>query len=475
MLTQTVRPTDSLPSVRMPTPLTPYTLTLLLAYLHYYTPELLPRGHFIAPTHLRIMAQWIGRPSPKLRSIRQHPFLAAHVALLQCAGLIPTTGPRLIPLPAVTDWLHATFSDQIRCLLAALDNPSAWQETLSRLGLGETVTEDLTVYLHQLLERQLAAPAPDESGAAYWLPEANDDTWALRLPDALPLWLHFDLRQFGEWSPDHSLLCTPLTIARAAQRGYGLTAMQWILERATGQPLPEERQKQLTIWSHRAHAFQVQTVRLLTTAQHQQLKTIIRQKRLRESVVSQISPHQALVTSDMLPKLEKWLATQGYPLRYSAAESGELGSNKEKSAEYYWLGLRMLTGLRELCPLPYPAPHALLEDAGQSLPPETIADLEHLAQQTLESLRQAVRGRDAFFPSERPIPHTWLEMIQQAIYAQTPLTLCYQALGERKPSWREVQPLRLEEQGDLRYLYVYCYRAEANLTLRLDRVQDIET
>jgi hypothetical protein len=471
---QTARPTDSLPSVRMPTPLTPYTLTLLLAYLHYYTPELLPRGHFIAPTHLRIMAQWIDRPSPKLRSIRQHPFLAAHIALLQSAGFIPATGPRLIPLPAVTNWLHASFSEQVRRLLVALDNSSAWQETLSHLGMEETITEDLTVYLHQLLERQLAARAPDESGTACWLPETNGDAWALRLPDALPLWLHFDLRQFGEWSPDHPLLCTPLTIAKAAQRGYGEAAMQWILETATGQPLPEERQKQLATWSRRAHTFQLQTARLLTTAQHQQLKAIIRQKRLRESVVSQISPHHALVTGDMLPKLEKWLATQGYPLRYSAAESGEPGSSKEKSAEYYWLGLRILTGLRELFPLPYPAPHALLEDAAQSLPPETIADLEHLAQQTLESLRQAVRGRDAFFPSERPVPDTWLEMIQQAIYAQTPLTLCYQALGERKPSWREVQPLRLEEKGDLYYLYVYCHRAEANLTLRLDRVREIE-
>lgn len=458
----------------MPTPLTPVTLTLLLAYLHYYTPELLPRGHFIAPTHLRIMAHWIGRPAPKLRSIRQHPFLAAHVALLQGAGFIPTTGPRLIPLPPVTDWLHATFSEQVHRLLVPLGNPSVWQETLAHLGLGETITEDLTVYLQQLLERQLAAPAPDESGAMDWLPDSNDDSWLLRLPDALPLWLHFDLRQFGDWSPGQPLICTPLTIATAAQRGYGQAAMQWILETATHQPLPEKRQKQLALWLRRAHAFQVQTVRLLTTAQHQQLKTIIRQKRLRESVISQVSPHHALVTGEMLPKLEKWLAAQGYPLRYYPSEAAEPGSNKDKSAEYHWLGLRVLVGLGDLLPLPYPAPHALLEDAAHSLPPETIHDLEHLAQQTLDNLRQAVRGRDAFFPSERPIPEAWLAVIRQAIYEQTPLKLCYQALGERKPSWREVQPLRLEESGALVYLYVYCYRAEANLTLRLDRVEEIE-
>jgi hypothetical protein len=65
-----------------PHPVTPYSLTLVLAYLHYYTPERLPNGRLIAPKHLRLLADWIGYPAPSLRSLRQHLPLAAHMALL---------------------------------------------------------------------------------------------------------------------------------------------------------------------------------------------------------------------------------------------------------------------------------------------------------------------------------------------------------------------------------------------------------
>ncbi len=474
MPTQTPQKPESSPPAKRPTPVTPYTLTLLLAYLHYYTPEFLSRGHFIAPSHLRVMAEWIGLPAPHLRSIRQHPFLAAHMTLLRAAGFISSSGPRLIPLPPASAWLHAAPADQLRRLLATLQDTTPWQNALSALGLQEVLTEDLTAYVTQLLERQIAALSVEETGVISWLSDSIDEVWRLHLPKSLPLWLHFDLRQLGSWSPGNPLVCTPLSIATAAQRGYAQAVVQWLLETAAGQPLTPARQKQLTLWVRRANAFQVQTVHLLTTAQHQQLKTILRQKRLRESVVTQLSPRHAVVATDMLPKLEKWLAAQAYPLQKPEINSTAQKSESEKSAEFHWLGLRLLVGLGDLLPLPYPAPHALLEDAAQALAPETLTDLEHLAQQTITSLREAIRGRDAFFPAEQPVPDAWLEIVRQAIYNQTPLTLYYQPLGDLKPSWREVQPLRLEQRGALYYLHVYCYRAEANLTLRLDRVHDIQ-
>lgn len=379
-----------------------------------------------------------------------------------------------MPLPTVTAWLQASLKDQLQHLLITLKDAIGWQNTLANLGLESILTEDLTAYLKQLLERQLAAPPADETGAVHWSSDSTEAAWVLHIPDSLPLWLHFDLRQLGSWSPGQPLVCTPLSIASATNRGYGQATIQWIFETATHQPLPSEREKQLALWVRRARAFQIQTVRLLTTGQHEQLKAILRQKRLRELVITQVSPHHAVVTTEMLPKLEKWLAGQSYPLWQPFTDTAGQPSHQERSAEFHWLGLRMLVGMGELLPLPYPAPHALLEDAAQALTPETLADLEHLAQQTLASLRQAVRGRDAFFPAEQPVPDAWLEIVRQAIYNQTPLTLCYQPLGDLKPSWREVQPLRLEQRSALYYLHVYCYRAEANLTLRLDRIHDLK-
>ena len=236
MRIQTIHKPEAIPADRPPSPVTPYSLTLLLAYLHNYTPERLPRGHFIAPNHLRLMAEWIGLPAPGLRSIRQHRFLAAHFALLQAAGFIAPTGTRLIPLPAITTWLHASPTDQFHHLLAALQDNPGWQQTCSHLGLEGVLTEDLTLYLQQLLTRQLAALSLEETGVAQWLTDSTADSitasttdvWLLDLPVTLPLWLHFDLRQLGGWSPENPLVCTPLSIATATHRGYGQTAMQWI-------------------------------------------------------------------------------------------------------------------------------------------------------------------------------------------------------------------------------------------------------
>jgi hypothetical protein len=479
LLTRTNRPAKITLPDRPPTPLTPYTLTLLLAYFQYYTPELLPRGRFIAPSHLRVMAAWIGLPAPQLRSLRQHPFLAAHIALLHAMGFITTADSRLLPLPVIMPWLHASPTDHIPPLLAALQDAAVWQQTTSHLGLTDVLTLDRITYIQQQLQQQQlesasANSAPDSPPAAQWLPVTTADAWQLDLPETLPLWLQFDLRQFGDWSPGQPLRCTPLSIATATQRGYGEAAIQWILETAVRHPLSSEQQKQLSLWTRRAHAFQVQTVRLLTTAHHDHLKAILRQKRLRDSVTTQLSPHHAIVTTDMIPKLEQWLVAQNYPLWQPAADVLSPQTVATKPAEYHWLGLRLLIGLGDLFPLPYPAPHALLEDAAQSLSPETLADLEHLARQTLDGLQQAIRGRDAFFPAEQSPPAAWLEIIHKAIYHQTPLHLAYQPLGDRKPSWREVQPLRLEEQGALHYLHVYCYRAETNLTLRLDRIHELQ-
>ncbi|MBK7180896.1 MAG: WYL domain-containing protein, partial [Chloroflexi bacterium] len=66
-----------------------------------------------------------------------------------------------------------------------------------------------------------------------------------------------------------------------------------------------------------------------------------------------------------------------------------------------------------------------------------------------------------------------IDLVQQALRQERSLQINYQPLGSSQPSWREVQPLRLEQRGALYYLYAYCLRAETNLTFRLDRIHDI--
>jgi predicted DNA-binding transcriptional regulator YafY len=58
---------------------------------------------------------------------------------------------------------------------------------------------------------------------------------------------------------------------------------------------------------------------------------------------------------------------------------------------------------------------------------------------------------------------------------ERPLSIACQALGDGEPHHRLVEPLRLEERGQLYYLYACCYRAEADRVFRLDRLHECET
>ena len=194
-------------------PISIYSLTLTLAYLQYYTPKQLPRGRFISPIHLRRLAAWTGSPAPQLRTLRHHPSLAAHLALLHAAGLITFAGGRLTPCSAASAWLHAAPHRQIARLLNTLASPQ-WTSALNRLRLQETLPLDYVTFIRQSLARQQTKPLPAPEPAV-WL-DAPPDTWLIHLPTSLPPWLHFDLRQLGQWEPGAPLACTPLTIAAAA-------------------------------------------------------------------------------------------------------------------------------------------------------------------------------------------------------------------------------------------------------------------
>jgi hypothetical protein len=65
-----------------------------------------------------------------------------------------------------------------------------------------------------------------------------------------------------------------------------------------------------------------------------------------------------------------------------------------------------------------------------------------------------------------------IQLIEQALLANTPLTLAY-----RSPTYgdslRTVDPLRLEWHGDVPYLIAYCRLRQDERTFRVDRILDI--
>ena len=470
-------------SQNRPELVTPYSLTLVLAYLQYYTPKRLQNGRFLPIEHLRNLANWINYPAPQTNALPQHKILSMHLALLSAAQFISVESSHIMPQPAVTRWLHLPHQEAVDALLSTINDLNQWQRSVASLNLENVLRPDSHAYLQQSLTRQREQEPTETPQNAHWL-ESEEDIWHLHIPQTLPRWLQFDLRQLGDGAPHTTLICTPLTIAAATQHGYTPETITWLLETATQEQLSRQHSQQLQQWSRRAHAYQVQSVQLLSTAQPDQMDSILRQKRLRKHVITHLSPRHAIVSSALLPPLQKWLATQQIPLKQHQPTDEAISTQpsiKEETAVQWseqtsvqWLGTRILIGLSDLTHQPIPSPHTLLKQLDSQLDPHTRTELEAIAANMLNGLRDAIRGRDAFLPSQQPVSPETIALIQKAIWNDTALHIQYQQLGSRQPTWREVQPLRLEQRGALYYLTAYCLRAETNITFRLDRIHNIE-
>jgi hypothetical protein len=97
-----------------------------------------------------------------------------------------------------------------------------------------------------------------------------------------------------------------------------------------------------------------------------------------------------------------------------------------------------------------------------------------ITNEIVEGTRSALRDRDAFFPAREGTNPESIATVRRALVGERPLSIAYQALGDSEPHRRLVEPLRLEERGQLYYLYAYRYREEANRVFRLDRLLNVK-
>jgi hypothetical protein len=452
----------------MHTIISPQTAALVLSYLHRHACPYLP-GRHLAAGHLRNLATWIGAPAPELQSVRAHRPLAAHLMLLQAAGLLAADSGIWVCLPAVYTWLKMTHEEQVACLLKPLLEQDTWEARLSQYGLSKALPLDYTVYIRQSLTRQLAQ-TPAYGGQVIRQPATTDEEWRLLLPDTLSPWLLLHLLQLGEWTPGEALSITPLSLAAAAKRGYWPSMVESFLAAATGDYLDDADSLQLMEWVQRQEVYRLRRVWLLSTRQPEQLAAVAATRRLHDRFHEQISPRHAVVAPEIAESLQRWLARQGYPLDRPEPP----GAKGNPHAEYVWLGLKLLISLGELIPLPCPAPHSSLEAAAAQLTPAQQAELAFYVDEIIEGTRSALRGRDAFFPAREGTKSEYITAVRQALVEERPLLIRYQALGDTEARRRRIEPLLLEERGSLYYLHAYCYLAEANRVFRLDRLHNCE-
>ncbi len=448
--------------------LTPDSLAVVLAYIHRFAPDRLGDARFLRAGDLRVLAAWIGLTNPRLRSLRHHTLLAGHITLLRAAKLLSIEGSSVCLKPMALEWLYAEPAVRLEQLLDGLHSP-AWDEAVECLRLEQTLTCDYVSYLDQTLRRQMNQITSASKPYAEWK-QRTSEAWQLHLCDTLPPQLRFELLQLGNWTPlDQILTMTPLTVATAGQRGYSLSYITFLVEEATGQPLDHSTRRILQDWFQRRHAYQAESVRLLSTRQPAQLAELMRQKRLRPHIMRQIGPRQALVSKQGISKVRRWLAHKGYPLA-SPERPRDPHRDSQPDIAFQWVGLRLLVALGDLIPLPYAAPHSHLEALSAQLEEEEQAQLEALCQKITSRLQQAISGRDAFFPARVCPSPTLLAQIEEVICEGGSLEIDYQGLGEAEPRRRHIYPLRLEQRGQLFYLHAYCLLAEAERTFRLDRL-----
>ena len=446
--------------------ISPNTVTHCLAYIHYYTPKWLSRGCPIAPKHCRLLAARIDLPQAEMRSLRQHPILAAHLALLLTTGYIESNSNKWRLTPAAHNWLNLAADEQLPGLLAQI-GCSDLEPVFSRFFAQESAL--LATFLQQTLQRQTELWAGSAQEPAKWSARSSD-CWQLVLPCRLTPWLLFHLLQLGIWQQGHIIACSPITLAAAPARHYGFEKIRWLLETATQQALSTARKNQLHAWLRRANTYRLRG-NLLSTAQPEQMTALRAQKRLRGLILEDLAPRHAFIDRTKLPQLQNWLARQGYPLSKS---TNPVPTERKPSddQDYHWLGLRLLNGLQAFVPgnVSAGAAHAQIHQLEQQMEPMRVDELENIAQQMLADLASVTQGRDAFFPAYNVVPPEWIAQIESAIAAETQLHIAYQALGQPEPRPHSVEPLWLEKQGELYYLHAYSLRAEANLVFRLDRI-----
>jgi proteasome accessory factor C len=131
--------------------------------------------------------------------------------------------------------------------------------------------------------------------------------------------------------------------------------------------------------------------------------------------------------------------------------------------------LKVYQGLGEIIRLPARTPQTLLEYLAALADEEDLAAAETAAEGVLNALREAIVGR-APFP---PYPEDGLPVAESLALIRQALEMDYYTAGRDVLTHRVVEPYRLEQRGQVRYLVGFCRRAQAERVFRLDRICSI--
>lgn len=325
--------------------------------------------------------------------------------------------------------------------------------------------------------------------------EATDER-GRHVPQVLPLsstdWpALFELSQFAaldNLAPEWRFRMTAETAGRAFDDGLSAAAISHLLERLTGDALPIVVARTIRRWERRTREVTIGRVILLETRDPRHLESLVAQRGVRDCLERTLSPRAAVVREDYAARLLARLRRRKISFRARLAVDAAASPLTDRDLwPHAYLAAQIGHWLPDFVPLPYRAPHAVLEALRARLSDRERAAVE---QRLAAWQRILAEGPPPAWRGPNPPPESaeltalerrWKARIESAIAQHRTLRLAYRSPldgagddAEADALGREVEPLRIEWHGHTPYLIAYCRRREDERVFRLDRITACE-
>lgn len=440
-------------------------ITQLLAAIHKQ-PCRLKRSKYLTVQDLRRLAHYANWPTPDLKTLCDHPWLALHLVSLHAANLITIHNQHLHTTPTLTWWLTGTFAEKIAHLSQAINEDTIWQTSCHQLHVERLFAGDRIAYLRQKLA-QTTAPSIQPVTLHF----DTDDQCQVTIPDATTLTTRFHLLQIGTWEDATTITITPLTLAGALTSGYTPQKVRQLLQTAQQARLTADQSTIFNQWMARRHQFHIETTQLLTVQSSAKLDQLLDTAGLRRHVFQRISPRHAIVSRQLTAPLQKWLAKQNIPLTHPVAQRSVAYDDPGEQA---YLALCVLDQLNRILPQAQLNLPPTLAVMAQQFSAETQSEIEHRASQIIAELRHVIEGYDTQPLPPTPLAPQLTTTLQQAIVDQQQLLILYLPVTQEIPHYRTITPEWIETRRSRQYLHALCHQANATRTFRIDRIQHVE-
>jgi len=290
------------------------------------------------------------------------------------------------------------------------------------------------------------------------------------------------------------------SIRRNLEAGGKIADIIAFLEKASGQPLPQNVAYSLREWGGRYGEIEVRQAALLTVADAVLLQELRANKRVGLQVRDELSPQAVTVdegeVAGLIERLRKagYLPRVGDELAAAAGSKGRKGSSRRKVTMDESDLVPLLAAARVIRSMgaevglgqPLEVSSALLDRLESQLSYAALQTMQRLARQAEEAIAEALEEaeeedeeeEEEFYypprPSVRFDTRSTRSVLEEALQRQVAVDIEYYTESRGEMTRRRVDPYRLEQRSGTTYLVGYCHWRQAERVFRLDHIRSAE-